>query len=80
MVDAVLVWRRLVGAQIRSQLQYRLSFALDAFGSFWISFIDFLVVLVIFRNVSRLNAWNVHERLQHRMELVRLEQAGSGAN
>ena len=61
MVDAVFVWRRLVGAQIRSQLQYRLSFALDAFGSFWISFIDFLVVLVIFRNVSRLNEWNVHE-------------------
>ena len=61
MVDSVLVWRRLVGAQIRSQLQYRLSFALDTFGSFWISFIDFLVVLVIFRNVPRLNAWNVHE-------------------
>jgi ABC-2 type transport system permease protein len=60
-VEAVLVWRRLVGAQIRSQLQYRLSFALDAFGSFWISFIDFLVVLVIFRNVPRLNAWSVHE-------------------
>ncbi len=61
MVDSVLVWRRLVGAQIRSQLQYRLSFALDAFGSFWISFIDFLVVLTIFHNVSRLNSWNVHE-------------------
>jgi ABC-2 type transport system permease protein len=60
-VEPVLVWRRLVGAQIRSQLQYRLSFALDAFGSFWISFIDFLVVLVIFRNVPRLNEWDVHE-------------------
>jgi ABC-2 type transport system permease protein len=60
-VDSFFVWRRLVGAQVRSQLQYRLSFALDAFGSFWISFIDFLVVLVIFRNVSRLNAWSVRE-------------------
>ena len=61
MVDAVLVWRRLVGAQIRSQLQYRFSFALDAFGSFWISFIDFIVVLVIFHNVPRLSAWSEHE-------------------
>lgn len=61
MADTIVVWRRLVGAQIRSQLQYPLSFALDAFGSFWISFIDFVVVLVIFRNVPRLNAWNVHE-------------------
>jgi ABC-2 type transport system permease protein len=60
-VDTVLVWRRLVGAQIRSQLQYRLSFALDAFGSFWISFIDFIVILVIFRNVPRLAEWSVHQ-------------------
>jgi ABC-2 type transport system permease protein len=60
-VEPILVWRRLVGAQIRSQLQYRTSFALDAFGSFWISFIDFLVVLTIFHNVTRLNAWTVHQ-------------------
>ena len=61
MVDSLLVWRRLVGAQVRSQLQYRLSFALDLVGTFWISFIDFLVVLVIFRNVPRLATWSVHE-------------------
>ena len=61
MLDSILVWRRLVAAQIRAQLQYRISFALDAFGSFWISFIDFLVILVIFRNVPRLNSWDVHE-------------------
>jgi ABC-2 type transport system permease protein len=60
-VDAILVWRRLVGAQVRSQLQYRLSFALEALGSFWISFIDFLVIVVIFRNVPRLNSWTVHQ-------------------
>lgn len=61
MADSVLVWRRLVGAQIRSQLQYRRAFALDAVGTFWISFIDFLVVLTIFHNVTRLNSWSVHE-------------------
>lgn len=61
MVEPVLVWRRLIGAQVRSQLQYRASFGLDALGSFLISFIDFLVVLTIFHNVSRLNSWSVHE-------------------
>ncbi len=61
MADTVLVWRRLVGAQIRSQLQYRTSFALDLVGTFWISFIDFLVVLVIFHNVPQLAGWSVHE-------------------
>jgi ABC-2 type transport system permease protein len=60
-VEPIVVWRRLIGAQVRSQLQYRWSFALDVVGSFCISFIDFLVVLTIFHNVSRLNAWSVHQ-------------------
>ena len=61
MVEPILVWRRLVGAQVRSQLQYRASFALDVVGSFAISFIDFLVILTIFHNVSRLETWSVRE-------------------
>jgi ABC-2 type transport system permease protein len=60
-VDSVLVWRRLVGAQIRSQLQYRMSFALDLGGAFLISFIDFLAVLVIFHNTRRLGVWSIRE-------------------
>jgi ABC-2 type transport system permease protein len=60
-VEPVFLWRRLVGAQIRSQLQYRASFALDVTGAFLISFIDFLAVLVIFHNVPQLGSWNVHE-------------------
>jgi viologen exporter family transport system permease protein len=60
-VEGVLVWRRLVGAQIRSQLQYRTSFALDLVGAFLISFIDFVAVLVIFHNVHRLGVWSVRE-------------------
>jgi ABC-2 type transport system permease protein len=60
-VEPVVLWRRLVGAQVRSQLQYRTSFMLDLGGSFLISFIDFLAVLVIFHNVPRLGAWSVRE-------------------
>src|SRR3954451_4090069 len=51
----------MVGAQIRSQYQYRLSFALDMAGNFLISFIDFLAVLVIFHNVRQLGVWSVRE-------------------
>ncbi len=61
MVEALSLWRRLVGAQIRSQLEYRASFALDLFGAFLISFLDFVAVLVIFRNVPRLGDWGVRE-------------------
>jgi ABC-2 type transport system permease protein len=60
-VEAVFLWRRLVGAQVRSQFQYRVSFVLDLAGNFLISFIDFLAVLVIFHNVPQLGTWNVHE-------------------
>jgi ABC-2 type transport system permease protein len=60
-VEPLLLWRRLIGAQIRAQLQYRLSFALDFAGTFLIAFIDFLAVLVIFHNVHRLGVWSVRE-------------------
>jgi ABC-2 type transport system permease protein len=60
-VEPLLLWRRLIGAQVRSQLQYRTSFALDLIGAFAISFLDFLAVLIIFHNVPRLSTWTVHE-------------------
>ena len=61
MVDSLALYRRLVGAQIRSQLQYRVSFTLDLTGAFLISFLDFLAVLVIFHNVPHLAGWSVRE-------------------
>ena len=61
MVDAVLLWRRLVGAQVRSQVQYRGSFALELVGAFVIAFLDFVAVLVIFHNTPRLAEWTVQE-------------------
>jgi ABC-2 type transport system permease protein len=59
--DGIAVWRRLVAAQVRSQLQYRLSFALELVGVFTIAFLDFLAVLVIFHNTPRLAEWSVQE-------------------
>jgi ABC-2 type transport system permease protein len=60
-VESVVLWRRLVGAQVRSQFQYRASFTFDLAGNFLLSFVDFLAVLVIFHNVPQLGTWNVHE-------------------
>lgn len=61
MVESLDVYRRLVAAQVRSQLQYRMSFALDVSGAFLISFLDFLAVLVIFHNIPQLAGWSVHQ-------------------
>ena len=55
------LYRRLIGAQLRSQLQYRISFALDLGSMFLVSFLDFVAVLVIFHNVPLLAGWDVGE-------------------
>jgi viologen exporter family transport system permease protein len=59
--EPLALYARLIGAQIRSQLQYRASFALDLAGAFLISFLDFVAVLVIFHNVPQLAGWSVRE-------------------
>jgi ABC-2 type transport system permease protein len=55
------VYRRLVGARIRSQLQYRLSFALNLAGAALIAFLDFAAILVLFTQVDALGDWSVAE-------------------
>jgi ABC-2 type transport system permease protein len=59
--DAAAVYVRLVSARVRSQLQYRTSFALDVVGVFLVSFLDFAAILIIFQNVSALGGWRVEE-------------------
>jgi ABC-2 type transport system permease protein len=55
------IYRRLVGARVRSQLQYRLSFVLNITGSALVTFLDFAVILVIFGQVDALAGWSVAE-------------------
>jgi viologen exporter family transport system permease protein len=59
--DALALYARLVGAQVRSQFQYRTSFALDLTANFAITFIDFAAVLILFENVTALDGWTLHE-------------------
>jgi ABC-2 type transport system permease protein len=59
--DALVLYARLVAAQVRSQLQYRVSFALDLASNFAITFIDFAAVLILFENVPTLAGWTLHE-------------------
>lgn len=55
------VYLHLVRAQIRSQLQYRGSFLLDATGTFFITAVDFVAILAIFHNVPALAGWTKGE-------------------
>lgn len=61
MGEAARLYWRLVGARVRSQLEYRTSFLLDLVGMFLFSFLDFVEVLIIFHNVPRLAGWSVAE-------------------
>jgi hypothetical protein len=60
-VELLRIYRRLVGARIRSQLQYRLSFALNAVGTTLITFVDFAAILVIFGRIDALGHWSIAE-------------------
>ena len=55
------VYRRLIGARIRAQLQYRWSFVLNAVGAALATFLDFAAILVIFEQVDALGEWSVAE-------------------
>lgn len=56
-------YRRLVGARVRSQWQYRTSFVLHVIGQFVAGFFDFVGIAVIFERVSALDGWTVEEVL-----------------
>ncbi len=61
MAESLSLYVRLVSARVRAQWQYRTSFALDVVGVFLVTFLDFLVIVVIFDNVPQLGGWTVQE-------------------
>jgi ABC-2 type transport system permease protein len=60
-LESARLYRRLVGARIRGDFQYRTSFVLFTLSQFLITFLDFLAVLVIFGQVPALDGWSVDE-------------------
>lgn len=55
------LYRRLVGAQIRSEMQYRTSYVLRVIGSFLANIVDFAAVYVLLRRVPALAGWSLGE-------------------
>ena len=52
---------RLIGAQLRSQMQYKVSFLLALIGSFMACVIEFGCVLVLFNRIQLLAGWALAE-------------------
>jgi len=59
--DTVAIYLRLVQARVRAQWQYRASLLLQMVGSFFLSFADLLVVLIIFAHLPVLAGWSLGE-------------------
>jgi ABC-2 type transport system permease protein len=55
------LYRRLVGARARGQLQYRFSFAVSLLGNVLATLTDFIAVVVLFGRVQTLAGWSLGE-------------------
>lgn len=61
MLESIEVYVRLVTAQLRAQMQYKVSFALALVGSFLAVVSEFGVVLVLFNRISLVAGWSIGE-------------------
>lgn len=61
MAEVAGIYRRMVAARIRADWQYRTSFALFALAQGLITLLDFLVIALIFGQVSELGGWTLAE-------------------
>ena len=55
------IYVRLVGGRARSQLEYRMSLALQIVATALLTLLDFVMILVLFENVPTLDGWTVQE-------------------
>jgi ABC-2 type transport system permease protein len=55
------LYRKLIGAQVRSQMQYRTSFVLEAIAQFVGNVLDFVVVVIFFARLPTLGGWTLPE-------------------
>ena len=59
--DAISLWLRLAGAQIRSQMQYRASFTIQSAVSFSVMISDLAPVWILSRFFGQLDGWSFAE-------------------
>lgn len=57
----VSLYFRLIGARIRSQMQYRVSFILDIISLALLTWIEFLTTVVLLMRFGSLGGWNITE-------------------
>ena len=61
MVWRAALYRCLITARIKAQWQYRTSLAIDAVAAFFLTFVDFIVILALFKHFEHLAGWSLAE-------------------
>ncbi len=59
--DTLAIYARIGASRVRAQAQYRFSFGLQIVGAFLFSFIDYVMILVIFTHLPLLGGWSLGE-------------------
>ena len=57
----LIILQKLIGVQIRSQLQYRMAFLIESGGTFFISFLEFGSIALIFPKFGSIGGWTLGE-------------------
>lgn len=55
------LYRCLVSARIRSQMQYRVSFVLEVLGNFFITVLDFVTIAILLTRFRQVGGWTIAE-------------------
>src|SRR3954451_20446837 len=61
MLAQLTLYRHLIAARIRSQMQYRVSFGLALVGSMLVTIIEFVALVVFFGRVPSIAGWSLCE-------------------
>lgn len=59
LIDEVKLYPRLVGARLRGQMQYKVSFALQIAGNFLTLFVELLSIFILFSHFDTIGGWKV---------------------
>lgn len=61
LAEQATIWRKLVGARIRADWQYRTSFFMFTASQFFAAFVDLAAIVILFTTIDRLAGWSVAE-------------------
>jgi ABC-2 type transport system permease protein len=61
MLDTTRLYFRLIGAQLRSRLQYKANLVIESIAQFFVTFVDFAGVAVLFHKFPSLQGWSISE-------------------